>query len=750
MADHYLTPPDPPDDDTARIPTYLSHSYRVPDRGVNRFFHELFWDNGFALTVDPQSYALSTTHLETMMRDSACFVAVVPRRDEQPRYRCSPFAVYEYGLAVQAHKPRLIIIEAGVPRWCFPEDDRTIVFNRRHLHAKDYAARIAQLGEESRAHAGAGDRALGSVGLLLPPTPAYHEAAARIREVLHEAGYSPVRLELDDVDSATAAQRLDQLDFVVVDVAATATARLVPFVQGRFVPCVKLVHHRPGQAPPARIPRLLLDEALERGSAASEVAIWWNDPNELEYRLRRRVQPLHAPRREFLSRTEGLAYFRSLGRTRGPVFVSSAREDGDVARAVVDQLLSYNVRTFHYLYQNTLPVGELWKPSLPRKIEESQLFVPLLSREYWKSDWCRREYELAESLHRAGQLRMVPYFLDGVEEPEVEVQGVSVADAPRPKKAGRIAEHLDEHLFQHEYGPALTRYSSGPQRRPVPETDIAILTFLDEEYAAVRELLEDPERVNGTREVPNQYGWVTGTLTSEVQGAYHVVLALCSTGNENALLAARNTIDAFHPDCLLMVGVAGALDQELSLGDVVVSDRICGYEYGRVGQVFHPRPDWSFPADQSIAAAAHTMCAQEPDWSAEIGVAAPASPASRPRVVVGQVASGNKVVDDITNPNFAPVLRLWPRLVAVEMEALGGVLAVGDARERGHLIHFSMVRGISDRPLRTPRRTRTATAIGEQSQQRDLWKPRAAAAAATFATRLVRTAWPRPPRAPKI
>src|SRR5690348_16634140 len=118
----------------ARIPTYFSHSYRPGDRDLNASFLRYFWDNGFAFAVDPGSKPLSTTQLEVMMRFSAAFVAVVTVRDT-PRYLCSPYIVYEYGLAVQADKPRLVIAERGVPAKYFPESAHTVYFNRAQVTA---------------------------------------------------------------------------------------------------------------------------------------------------------------------------------------------------------------------------------------------------------------------------------------------------------------------------------------------------------------------------------------------------------------------------------------------------------------------------------------------------------------------------------------------------------------------------------------------------------------------------------------
>src|SRR5262249_27316513 len=90
----------------SRIPIYLSHSYRPEDRQINRYFWEVFWDAGFAFTVDPKSTdQLSTSHLELMMQRSAGFVAIAPYRADQEWYKTSPYIVFEHNMAVRAKKP---------------------------------------------------------------------------------------------------------------------------------------------------------------------------------------------------------------------------------------------------------------------------------------------------------------------------------------------------------------------------------------------------------------------------------------------------------------------------------------------------------------------------------------------------------------------------------------------------------------------------------------------------------------------
>jgi len=116
----------------SRIRTYFSHSYWAEDRDVNKHFWKLFWDAGFAFTVDPRSGTLSIPHVESLVRRSACFVAVVTYRAQVNHYLASPYLVFEYGLAVQANKPRLVFVERSAARHPY-EESRRLVFDREAL-----------------------------------------------------------------------------------------------------------------------------------------------------------------------------------------------------------------------------------------------------------------------------------------------------------------------------------------------------------------------------------------------------------------------------------------------------------------------------------------------------------------------------------------------------------------------------------------------------------------------------------------
>lgn len=68
----------------------------------------------FSFFVDPPSDSTIHMHIERMMRRCSAFVAVVNRRRGAGEFFCSPFVLYEYGLSIQARRPRLLLIDDRV------------------------------------------------------------------------------------------------------------------------------------------------------------------------------------------------------------------------------------------------------------------------------------------------------------------------------------------------------------------------------------------------------------------------------------------------------------------------------------------------------------------------------------------------------------------------------------------------------------------------------------------------------------
>jgi nucleoside phosphorylase len=729
------------------IPTYYSHSYRPDDREVNVHFHRLFWERGFAFTVDPESGRLALAQLELMMQRSACFVAVAPYRPDQRRFRTSPFVVYEYGLAVQAQKPRFVFVESGVAGRFFEESHRC-VFQRDDLpddtHV-DLERWIEQLRDMSRPYIRSTDRTLGSVGLVLPHSGVYGQARAAIRELLKNAGYAVEDVSYEPADAFELVLQADRHDFIVIDVGAPEIpVWLHPLLSGRFIPMVRLVHTEHVRDAEALLAPVLGGQALESVADKNELMLPFSTVEELVLQLEAEIDKLQGPRRQFRTLGEGLGYFHSLGRSiDGSIFLSNAGPENELARNLGRLLDINNIPFFHYVYKNTIAIGSDWSARLREKLESSRLFVPLVTQAYWTSPWCRDEFEIASELRAQGQLQIYPYFL---EDPSLcggplgYTQGALLDGLPRDEQLRRIVGDVDGFLT----GPAPTPASTQAawSAKPEPQVDVAVITVLGEEYEAVLRHLAEHRSAPGTAEHPNRYSWEFGEISSPAgQRTYRVVLGLAGRqGTSGGLMVVRDTIEAFDPRYVLLVGIAGGLG-DVQKGDVVVSDHIYGYEYGKIEAGFRPRPNWTYPTDTAVTTAATTMQVRHPRWYAGLMRAAGLA-ASPPRIHVGPVASGNKVVDDVTDPSFRAVLEFWPKLVAVEMEGLGAAEAIREAGERRRPVNFAMVRGISDVP-------RAAPGAGDepsQSDERDAWKTVASDAAAALAVQLIRLAWPHPPR----
>lgn len=187
--------------DTPRtLLAYFSHSYRPSEKEINLFFWELLSKHSLYFTVDSEENRdkpMDISYLEWMMRRCACFVAVIPRRDDSPPYNCSPYQVFENSLAIRAKKPRLIFVEEGLDETIFGvQPEEVCSFRRRREFLEEgkddfmkFASRLAQ-----RAHALATpDLGLRKPVALLADTTqgsAYRSATvSSIRQIVREQGY---------------------------------------------------------------------------------------------------------------------------------------------------------------------------------------------------------------------------------------------------------------------------------------------------------------------------------------------------------------------------------------------------------------------------------------------------------------------------------------------------------------------------------------------------------------------------------
>jgi nucleoside phosphorylase len=734
----------------SRIPLYFSHSYRREDREINAYFWRAFHDAGFSFTVDPETTSIYTTALELMMARSVGFAAVVTFREEAEYYQCSPFIMYEYGLAVQAHQPRIVVRDKRVPPHFSDDGTLQVVFDAAVLDrcADELETQLGRLQARTSGRLAEDRYRRRSVGVAMSAQSdeGKSEPPARrgaVETFLKKRGYAPVDLTAAADDPWRLSQAADACDFAVIDVDNEVTSRIADFLLGRGVPLLKMANRNSGPIGPQR---LLGSELLCMAAGADELVMYWNSESDFESKVHHYISQAMTDRTELADFDDGRRYFRSQGRSALPVFVSNAAPDDELAQDFANALRLDNISFFHYRYQNSIPLGGRWADQLGRMVESSGIFVPLVDSAYWASPYCRKEYDAAVQLARTGRIMILPVLLDGHETgPEIPYQGRDLRGRPRHEQVALIVDALDDLLAS---TPTITEVStSGPVVAGQVSVDVAIITILPEEYQAVLQLLKRVRTVIGSHELDNQHAWVVGEVDSPTASLpYCVALAMSPRAGTNAaVIATKNTLQAFDPGCVLVVGVAGGFG-DLNLGDVVVADRICAYEYGKIDDGFRPRHDLDSPTDAAVVSAARTLAARHPDWYDQLTHSG-GSPQNAPKIVVGEIASGDKVVDDPTDDFFASVLRSRPKIQAVEMEGAGAAAAIQDAREMQRAVSFGMIRGISDLPRAGGSQLGNEHGVSRQTEMRDSWKRQASVAAAITAIQLIRLSWPRPPRA---
>ena len=207
-----------------------------------------------------------------------------------------------------------------------------------------------------------------------------------------------------------------------------------------------------------------------------------------------------------------------------------------------------------------------------------------------------------------------------------------------------------------------------------------ILTALPVEYLAVRahlQALQEEVHPQGTI-------YERGTFSGPQQ-EWEVGIVEIGAGNVGAALEAERAIAHFKPDVILFVGVAGGI-KDVAIGDVVVSTKIYGYESGKAEQRFKPRPEIGLSAynlEQRARAEA-----RKGNWLERLAVV----PEVRPRIFVGPIAAGEKVIASTQSEVFQFLRENYGDAIAVEMEGLGFL----DVARVNYHVEMIVIRGISD------------------------------------------------------
>lgn len=190
-----------------------------------------------------------------------------------------------------------------------------------------------------------------------------------------------------------------------------------------------------------------------------------------------------------------------------------------------------------------------------------------------------------------------------------------------------------------------------------------ILGALDAEVALIREQMD-------VTETTHLFG------TTYYKGTVHghmVVLVCCGVGKVNAAVCAATAVSKFGAECIINVGIAGAMRPGLNIMDVVISEQVAFHDQDRIMLEYYPKREF-FQADQALL----TLCKQA---CAEI-------PALKNRVHTGLIISGDQFINDSAvkkqlNERYAPA--------ATEMEGA----AIGHAAFMFQ-VPFLVIRTMSD------------------------------------------------------
>lgn len=242
----------------------------------------------------------------------------------------------------------------------------------------------------------------------------------------------------------------------------------------------------------------------------------------------------------------------------------------------------------------------------------------------------------------------------------VEEPGENVPDA-----AGAVAEEAGERSVRNVLSEVhlLEAVPAASRTLARSNADIAIVCALDEEFDAFETFFAGTvEQRDGRRRYRE--------LTQD-SGARLVLVGVSSQGNVRSALATRWAIDRWRPPFVILAGIAGGIHDsmpEFDLGDVVVPPRIVGYEIAKVTPSEIRRRIQVATSGAAILRAA-SQVASGTDWAVEIAAARPDGRSEGPRVRVGDLLSGEKIVAD--KVFLGDLKEVWPQGIAVEMEAIG-------------------------------------------------------------------------------
>lgn len=171
-----------------------------------------------------------------------------------------------------------------------------------------------------------------------------------------------------------------------------------------------------------------------------------------------------------------------------------------------------------------------------------------------------------------------------------------------------------------------------------------------------------------------------GTETKKIAGfefyidSFHgkkIINVCCGIAKVNAALCTQVTIDNFHPDCIINAGIAGGMNSDVKVCDIVISNEVLPHDLDLHFLKDYPPYCGIFKADEKLIEAAEKSCSEEGTKS------------FRGRIVSGEAFISSNEVKAAIQEKFSPYA------VDMESSAVGHCCYLND-------MPFVAVRCISD------------------------------------------------------
>lgn len=422
---------------------FISHRYDSPD--ANLFFFDLCLANsGVQFEVDKGKFT-SVTRIERAMRRAEAFLGIfsLPSQfvfSQTSLIEASRYLRFELDIAVRSGKPGLVFVDDRYGQ-IFPEIARMELcrFNFASLASGRFTPAA---GKYTRAFDELVQRVLAKrqleldfpledtrswrdryVGVFLTakngyPQPLQDEILSR----LNDSGWAisqvrdPAGLDISNQNE------LRRLDWAIVDVGDPNSIPLAAYLQGLFVPMLRLRNTTPGSSGGS-------DQSFEASLFGSfetgykKDVLVWQQETELLDGLDKRLTRIQEEPRLIATASEAEAYFRSAKPREEPVFLSYSGKDTDAGKAYAKALTRRFKTVFEYRQDGALTPSRKWMEELSEKLNNCRIGVALYSTSYFKSDYCTQEAATLSTRANSGDLalfgirlekdvQLLPYLTD--------------------------------------------------------------------------------------------------------------------------------------------------------------------------------------------------------------------------------------------------------------------------------------------------------------------------------------------------